>query len=125
MLKMNYSDFANKHYGQLIKECERRGIVTYDDKGDISSANDLIGKIIAYDAYYEGRDDAFNGRPSKIEMANKDNRRSYCLRCEDADPYFLKLTLDQYNFLDWCIRNEVFLPHAEVDEIGEVNWETP
>ena len=125
MLKMNYSDFKKKNYNQLIKECERRGIQHYDSKGNIFSADDLVGRIIAYDAYYEGRDDALNGRPSKIEMNHKDERRKYCLRCEDTDPYFLKLTIDQYNLLDWCIRQEVYLPHAEVDEIGEVNWETP
>lgn len=125
MLKMNYSDFKGKNYNQLVKECERRGIQTYDSKGNTFSADDLVGRIIAYDAYYEGRDDALNGRPSKIETGHKDNRRKYCLRCEDADPYFLKLTLDQYNFLDWCIRNEIYLRHAEVDKIGDVNWETP
>ena len=125
MLKMNYSDLKKKNYNQLIKECERRGIQHYDSKGNIFPADDLIGKIIAYDAYYEGRDDALNGRPSKVEMERKDNRRKYCLRCEDADPYFLKLTPDQYNLLDWCIRQEVYLPNAEVDEIGDVEWETP
>lgn len=63
MLKMNYSDFKKKNYNQLIKECERRGIQHYDSKGNIFPADDLIGRIIAYDAYYEGRDDALNGRP--------------------------------------------------------------
>jgi len=125
MLKMNYSDLAKKSYSQLIKECERRGIRTHNDKGDIFPANDLIGRIIAYDAYYEGRDDAINGRPSKVEMGHKDNRRKYCLRTDDSDSYFLKLTIEQYNVLDWCIHNEIDLRSAEVDEIGEVEWETP
>ena len=125
MLKMNYSDLKKKNYNQLIKECERRGIQHYDSKGNIFPADDLIGRIIAYDAYYEGRDDALNGRPSKIETERKDNRRRYCLRCEDTDPYYLKLTIDQYNLLNWCINQEVWLPHAEVDEIGEIEWETP
>lgn len=125
MLKMNYSDFKKKNYNQLVKECDRRGIYTFNSKGNSLSADDLVGKIIAHDAYYEGRDDALNGRPSKIEMGHKDNRRKYCLRCEDADPYFLKLTPDQYNFLNWCIRNGIYLPNAEVDELGDVEWETP
>ena len=125
MLKMNYSDFREKNYNQLIKECERRGIQHYDSKGNIFSADDLVGRIIAYDAYYEGRDDALNGRPSKVEMNRKDDRRKYCLRCENADPYFLKLTHDQYNFLKWCIDNGIYLPNADVDELGDVEWETP
>ena len=125
MLKMNYSDFKKKNYNQLIKECERRGIQHYDSKGNIFPANDLVGRIIAYDAYYEGRDDALNGRPSKVEMNRKDERRRYCLRCEDSDPYYLKLTIDQYNFLEWCIENDISLPGAQVDEIGDVEWETP
>lgn len=125
MLKMNYSDFKGKNYHQLLKECERRGIDTFDHNGMSVSADDLVGKIIAYDAYFEGRDDAFNGRPPKVEMKPKNNRRKYCLRCEDADPYYLELTEEQYNFLNWGIRNEIWLPHAEVDEIGDVKWETP
>jgi hypothetical protein len=129
MLKMNYSDFKKKNYNQLVKECERRGIYTFNSKGNSLSAEDLVGKIIAHDAYYEGRDDALNGRPSKVKMEykdnHKDNRRKYCLRCEETDPYFLKLTLDQYNLLDWCIRNGIYLPNAEIDEIGEIEWETP
>lgn len=126
MLKMNYSDFKGKNYHQLIKECERRGIDTFDHEGMSLSADDLVGKIIAHDAYYEGRDDALNGRPSKVEMNRKDDRRKYCLRIEDTNPYYLKLTLDQYNFLNWCIQEELlFSPRAEIDEIGEINWETP
>lgn len=125
MLKMNYSDFKGKNYNQLVKECERRGISTFNHKGMSLSAEDLVGKIIAHDAYYEGRDDALNGRPSKVEMKPNDNRRNYCLRCEDNDPYYLKLTLDQYNLLDWCISHEIWLPNAQIDELGDVKWETP
>ena len=125
MLKMNYSDFEKKNYRQLVKECERRGIYTFNSKGNSLSAEDLVGKIIAHDAYYEGRDDALNGRPSKVKMEHKDNRRKYCLRCEDTDPYFLKLTLDQYNFINWCIANDISFLGTQVDEIGDVEWETP
>ena len=124
MLKMNYSDFKGKNYNQLIKECERRGIQTYDSKGNIFSADDLVGRIIAHDAYYEGRNDALNGRSPKTEKESN-NRRKYCLRCEDADPYYLKLTPDQYSLLNWCINQGIWLPNAEIDEMNEVKWETP
>ena len=125
MLKMNYSDFKKKNYNQLIKECKRRGLYTFDSKGNSLPADDLVGKIIACDAYYEGRDDALNGRSPKIETECKDNRRKYCLRCEESDPYYLKLTPDQYNLLDWCIHHAIWFPNAEVDELGDVEWETP
>ena len=124
MLKMNYSDFKKKNYNQLIKECERRGIGTFNNKGMSLSADDLVGKIIAHDAYYEGRNDALNGRSPKIEKESN-NRRKYCLRCEDADPYYIELTEEQYSLLKWCIRKEIFLPNAEIDEMNEVKWETP
>lgn len=64
-------------------------------------------------------------RAEKGDSVFESNRRKYCLRCEDNDPYYLNLTLDQYNFLNWCIRHEIWLPGAQVDEIGEVKWETP
>ena len=64
-------------------------------------------------------------RVEKGDSIPKSNRRKYCLRCEDADPYFLKLTSDQYNFLKWCIDNGIYLPNAEVEEIGDIEWETP
>lgn len=64
-------------------------------------------------------------RVVKGDSVLESNRHKYCLRCEDADPYFLKLTPDQYNFLKWCIDNEIYLGNAEVDEFGDVEWETP
>ena len=124
MLKMNYSNLKRKNYYQLVKECDRRGISHFDYKGKSIPADDLIGEIIAHDAYYEGRNDALNGRFPKIEEKSN-NRRKYCLRCEDADPYYLELTEEQYNLLNWGIRNEIYLPHAEIDEMNEIRWETP
>lgn len=64
-------------------------------------------------------------RVEKGDSVLERNRRKYCLRCKDADPYYLNLTLDQYKLLNWCIFNEIYLPHAEVDEIGDIKWETP
>ena len=64
-------------------------------------------------------------RIEKGDNVLESNRRKYCLRCEDTDPYYLELTKEQYNLLNWCIRNEVWLPHAEIDEMNEIEWETP
>ena len=64
-------------------------------------------------------------RVAKGDSILENNRLKYCLRCEDVGPYFLKLTPDQYNFLKWCIDNEINFPNAEVEEIGNVEWETP
>ena len=126
MLKMNYSDFKGKNYSQLVKECSRRGIYTFNHKGMSLSADDLVGKIIAHDAYYEGRNDVLNDRAPKIPMKNENkNRKRYCLRCDDADPYYLKLTKEQAELLDWAISHELYLPNAELDEMDEVNWMEP
>lgn len=125
MLKMNYSDLKKKNYNQLIKECERRGIQHYDSKGNIFSADDLIGRIIAYDAYYEGRDDALNGRPSKIEINRKNERTRYRFLEYDGTEHYVMLTPEQERFMRWNHDNAVNYDNIDIDIIENINWETP
>ena len=125
MLKMNYSDLKKKNYNQLIKECERRGIQHYDSKGNIFSADDLIGRIIAYDAYYEGRDDALNGRPSKVEMNHKDGRTRYRFLEYDGTEHYIMLTPEQERFMRWNHDNAVNYDNMNIDIIENIDWETP
>ena len=123
---MNYSDFKKKNYNQLIKECERRGIQTYDSKGNIFSADDLVGRIIAYDAYYEGRDDALNGRPSKISNNySQEKRERYILSTEDDYIHNLKLTESQKNLLAWLMDNEINLYNAQLLKAENERWIEP
>ena len=126
MLKMNYSNFEKKNYNQLIKECERRGIQTYDSKGNIFSPNDLVGRIIAYDAYYEGRDDALNGRPSKINNNySQEKRERYILSTEDDYIHNLKLTESQKTLMTWLMDNDINLYNAQLLKAENEQWIEP
>jgi len=124
MLKMNYSDFKGKNYDQLVKECDRRGINTFNQKGiSLLSADDLVGKIIAYDAYYEGRNDALNGRSPKVET--KPERTRYRLRECDGTEHYVMLTPEQERFMRWSHDNYVNYCDMDIDVIEDINWETP
>ena len=123
MLKMNYSDFKGKNYHQLLKECKRRGIGTFDHNGIGLSADDLVGKIIAHDAYYEGRDDALNGRLPKIET--KPERTRYRLRECDGTEHYVMLTPEQERFMRWNHDNYINYDNIDIDVIESIDWETP
>lgn len=122
---MNYSDFKKKNYSQLAKECDRRGIYIFNSKGSSLSAEDLVGKIIAHDAYYEGRDDALNGRPSKIEMNRKDERTRYRFQEYDGTEHYIMLTPEQERFMRWNHDNAINYDSVNIDVIENINWETP
>lgn len=123
MLKMNYSDLKKKNYNQLIKECKRRGIQAYDSKGNLFPADDLIGRIIAYDAYYEGRNNALNGRSPKVET--KPVRTRYRLRECDGTEHYVMLTPEQERFMRWNHDNYVDYDDMDIDVIEDIEWETP
>lgn len=125
MLKMNYSDLKKKNYSQIVKECERRNINTFNCRGNDIPMDDLIGKIIAHDAYYEGRDDALNGRPSKVEMNHKDKRTRYRLRECDGTEHYVMLTPEQERFMRWNHDNYVDYDNMDIDVIEDIEWETP
>jgi len=125
MLKMNYSDFKRKNYSQLIKECERRGVSTFSHEGISLSADDLVGKIIAHDAYYEGRNDALNGRSSKIEGKTKPDRTRYRFLEVDGTEHYVMLTPEQERFMRWNHDNAVNYDSMDIDVIENIKWETP
>lgn len=125
MLKMNYSDLKRKNYHQLVKECERRGIDTFDHEGISMPADDLVGEIIAHDAYYEGRNDALNGRPSKVEMVCKNERTRYRFRERSGVEHYVMLTPEQERFMRWNHDNYVNYDDMDIDVIESINWETP
>lgn len=125
MLKMNYSDFKGKNYNQLVKECERRGIYTFNSKGSSLSAEDLVGKIIAYDAYYEGRNDALNGRSPKIEKKSMPDRTRYRFLEVDGIEHYVMLTPEQERFMRWNHDNAVNYDSMDIDIIENIEWETP
>lgn len=130
MLKMNYSDLSKKNYNQIVKECERRGIcsVSINEKHNY---NDLIGKIIAHDAYYEGRDDALNGREKAIHSTSKNStsegnkRKTYIFYDYNNDSYYFKLTKDQVNLINCLIQNQIDLTNGEIAGVEEQDWMEP
>lgn len=126
MLKMNYSDLKQKNYNQIVKECERRNINIFTCRGNDIPIDDLIGKIIAHDAYYEGRDDALNGRPSKIgNNYSQEKRERYILSTEDDYIHNLKLTESQKNLLTWLMDNEINLYNAQLLKAENEKWIEP
>lgn len=69
------------------------------------------------------------GRGSVYKMIREENdcrndREKYCLHTED-EKHYLRLTTEQATMLDWCIDNEINFYNAELESIGEVEWETP
>ncbi|MBQ2173634.1 MAG: hypothetical protein II453_00705 [Alphaproteobacteria bacterium] len=84
-----------------------------------TSKVELIAVIIAERAEREGRDSVY-----KMVRENNNDREKYCLHTEDRRHY-LRLTPEQATMLEWCLENEINFYGAELESIGEVNWETP
>lgn len=123
MLKMNYSDFEGKNANQLVKECERRGINIFSHEGMCLSMNDLIGKIIAHDAYYEGRNDVLNERSPKVETKPDRTRYHFCE--VDGTEHYIMLTPEQERFMRWNHDNYVNYDNMDISFIEDIEWETP
>jgi hypothetical protein len=100
-------------------------------KGCTYDKEDLIGKIIAHDAYYEGRDDALNGREKVIHSIPKNltseenNRKNYILSDYNGETYYLKLTQDQISLLNFLVRNQVDCTNGEITEVESQQWMEP
>lgn len=118
MLKMNYSDFEHKTTTQIIKEADKRGIVRRNINCADVSRNDLIGKIIAHDAYHEGKNDALRNAPQTTK------REKYHLEYGD-DNYFLKLTNEQKQFFEYLLEHSINPEYAELNKIEKMKFEAP
>ena len=130
MLKMNYSAYQHKTLRQIVKEAHRRGIpVSFN--GEYKERDDLIGEIIAHDAYYEGRNDAMRSFPDKkpVKVVKvdviTDEREKYMLKEPEYSPVFLRLTPDQINFAKWCIDHDICFCDAILEKTEDRKWETP
>lgn len=130
MLKMNYSDYEKKDLGAVYKQATRRGITPFLPSSNFSfkKREDIIGEIIAYDAYYEGRNDVMRERCEPVEtnpVKNENKRKAYQLQEEDCDPIFLKLTPAQAKFAEWCIKNQVNFCCALFKEFDNIEYVSP
>lgn len=82
---------------------------------------ELITYIIAQETFYKRIDHPTAGTTEK--------RSRYRLICNGWDSidaeYYLMLTPDQVRLLDWCLIHNIVFSNVTIEEIHEVNWETP
>ena len=83
---------------------------------------ELITLILAARAEREARASVY--KMVKEESNYNNERGKYCLHTED-EKYYLRLTTEQVTMLDWCIDNRINFWGAELENVGEVDWETP
>ena len=121
MLKMNYSDFSSKTFDQIEKAAKKRGINPYR-----ISREDLIGMIIAHDAYYEGKEDArreISTSPSKPLL---EKRAKYCLKDNYIGKnYYIELTNSQASFYNWLEEKNISFDASKLESLGDLNFEAP
>lgn len=124
MLKMNYSDFEHKTIEQIIKAGKRRGISQYKPN---LTRGDLIGKIIAHDAYYEGKDNARREMSEVYVHKTEKPRKKYRLRDLDREEdYYLELTEEQVNFFAYLNQElDLFSCNCILESISDITFKAP
>lgn len=123
MLKMNYSDFAKKTTTQLIKAAKKRGI---NPNGLIRE--DIIGALIANDAYYEGRANGLREMcpPKQIPVKMTEKREKYHLEDEyHGENYYLELTDSQTALYKWLEEKNIVFGDAKFEPLNCINFEAP
>lgn len=133
MLKMNYSNLKKKNWEQIVKECGRRAIHAYTDyPAQKRPIEDLIGEIIAHDAYYEGRNDAMREIPIpapelvEVKIREPEKREKYRLIDEyHGESYFLELTDSQINFYHWLENQSLLNGDVTIEKLDEMEFEAP
>jgi hypothetical protein len=83
---------------------------------------ELITLIISARASREARDSVY--KMIREESNNNNDREKYCLHAE-SKKYYLRLTTEQATMLEWCLDNEINFYNAELESVGEIEWETP
>lgn len=108
------------HYSfEYLKTIAEDECVTIPDH---TSKVELITLILAARAEREARASVY--KMIREENDGRNDREKYCLHTE-GEKYYLRLTTEQATMLDWCIDNEINFYNAELESIGEVEWETP
>ena len=106
---------SNRSFEDLKMTAENESIIIPDHISKV----ELITLIISARAGREGRNSVY-----KMVREDSNDREKYCLRTED-EKYYLRLTTEQTNILEWCLENEINFYNAELESINEVKWETP
>lgn len=126
MLKMNYSDFSTKTIEQIEKAAQKRGINRLYEK----SRDDIIGEIIAHDAYYKGKEDARREIPTPapklVEVKTPEKREKYHFKDEyHGEDYYLELTDSQANFFDWLDNHGAINNDYKLEPLSHMEFEAP
>ena len=122
MLKMNYSDFSTKTIEQIEKAAHKRGINRLYEK----SRDDIIGEIIAHDAYYEGKEDARRKISTPVKVNLPEKREKYHLEDEyHGENYYLELTDSQANFYRWLDEKSIVFSDAKFEPLEDLDFEAP
>ena len=117
VVKMMHS-MSNRSFEELKMTAENECIAIPEHISKV----ELITIIISARAGREARGSVYKMIREENDCHN--DREKYCLRTED-EKYYLRLTTEQATMLDWCIDNEINFYNAELESIGEVEWETP
>ena len=121
MLKMNYSDFSSKTTDQIEKAARKRGINPYR-----INREDLIGMIIAHDAYYEGQEDARRKISTPVKVNLPEKREKYHLEDEyHGENYYLELTDSQASFYNWLEEKSIVFSDAKFEPLENLDFEAP
>ena len=119
-----YRALKNKNGGQITKELTRRGMTC----GDCRTTDEIICKIVAYDAYHAGRseglEEARKGCKDTVKTTAKE-RSGIVLKDNANDTFvFLKVTEDQKNLLDYLIDHD-WLTDVSFSETEQIEWDEP
>jgi len=119
-----YRELKNKNGSQISKELVRRGMMS----GDCRTTDEIICKIVAYDAYHAGRSAALEEvRKGNNNVASTTAKeRSGIVLKDNADDtfVFLKVTEDQKNLLDYLIDHD-WLTDVSFSETEQIEWDEP
>lgn len=116
-LEMMHS-MSNRSFEDLKMAAEKECITIPEHISKV----ELITLIISARAEREARGSVY--KMTREENNGRNDREKYCLHTE-GEKYYLRLTTKQATMLDWCIGNEINFYNAELESIGEVEWETP
>ena len=117
IVKMMHS-LSNRSFEELKMTAENECIAIPEQISKV----ELITIIISARAGREARGSVY--KMIKEESNHDNDRGKYYLRTED-EKYYLRLTTEQATMLSWCIEHDINFYGAELESVGEVEWETP
>ena len=105
-----------------FEELKQLAIDTYGLPSEAKCSKvELIIYIIAQETLHKRID-----HPTAETTEKRSRYRLICNGWDSIDAeYYLMLTPDQVRLLDWCLIHNIVFSNVTIEEIHEVNWETP